>query len=470
MTSAPTTSAPPATTVPTSATTGPPPTTPEGASTSAGDSLYPELGSADLDVATYDVQLDYDPATNELAGTVTIQVAVEHREQQIALDAVGLAIESVTVDGDPAEFEATESELLVTPDIPVGPSTSQQPTTVAVTYRDEPGEAPATALPPIGWFPTRNGSYVLNEPDGARTWLPSNDHPSDKAAWRFTITVPAGTAAIANGALVDEGSGPDRSTWTWEQDEPMATYLVQLLTGAYRVLDGGTAGGVPIVNVALASDVERMQPYFDLTAAQMAFFEPFFGPYPLDRYGLAFADSSPGLAMETQGRSLFSRGDFPGGEPGYIQHLLLAHELAHQWFGNAVTPADWSDIWLNEAFATYAQWMWLDEVGLERLGPTAESNLAARQFPSRPTSEPTPETLFAYESYDGGAVVVHALRQELGDEAFFDLLRRWVAENAGSSRTTDDFVALAEEVAGRSLDQFVADWLDAPALPATFPS
>jgi aminopeptidase N len=469
-TTAPSSTDPPIPAPPTSVdpgTTTTPATT--DASTSAGDELYPELGSADLDVAHYDVQLDYDPASNELSGTVSIDVAVDRRTPQLAFDAVGLTVESVTVDGEPAEFDTTASELLVTPDIPVGPSRTGRPTNVEIAYRDQPGPADTTASLPVGWFTTRRGAYVLNEPDGARSWLPSNDHPSDKATWRFAITVPAGTTAVANGTLVGERLDTDDSTWVWRQDDPMATYLVQLLVGDYRVLDGGRAAGVPIVNVALAADVERMQPYFDLTPPQMEFFERILGPYPLDGYGLAMSDSVPGLAMETQGRSLFSRSDFQGGEPGYIEHLLLAHELAHQWFGNAVTPAAWRDIWLNESFASYAQWLWLEEAGLEDLEVVAQSNLEARQQPTRPTSEPTAETLFDYESYDGGAVVLHALRKVVGDDAFFEILRRWVADNNGQSRTTDDFVALAEQVAGRSLDEWQAEWLDAAALPAQFP-
>jgi aminopeptidase N len=173
--------------------------------------------------------------------------------------------------------------------------------------------------------------------------------------------------------------------------------------------------------------------------------------------------------METQGRSLFSREDFTEAEPGLIQQLLLAHELAHQWFGNAVTPADWSDLWLNESFASYAQWLWLDHIGLWDLEAQAEANLRQRQSPTEPTGEPTRGNLFGYERYDGGAVVVHALRGQLGDDAFFELLRRWVADNDGTSRTSADFIELAEEIGGQQLDTFFATWLYADALPPEYP-
>ena len=446
------------------------PGTDDPVSTSAGDSLYPELGSADLDVVSYHVRLSYDPATTELEGTVTLDVAVARRLDELAIDASGLTIEAVDVDGEPASSFRTEgNELFIEPATSVGPSTPDDPSVVAITYRDDVGPSRSTAELPIGWFTTDGGSYVLNEPDGARTWLPSNDHPSDKASWLFEITVPRGTTAVANGTLVDQRTGPDGTRWVWRQDEPMPTYLLQVLTGDYKVLEAGRAAGVPITNVALARDVERMQPYFDLTDDQIEFFEPLFGPYPLDGYGLAFTDSFPGLAMETQGRSLFSREDF-GGEVGYIQQLLLSHELAHQWFGNAVSPARWQDLWLNESFASYAQWLWFEEIGFDTVASLAASNLQGRQLPTEPTAQPTAATLFGYERYDGGAVVLHALRRQLGDDAFFRLLRRWVADNDGTSRTTDDFVALAEEVGETDLDRFRADWIDAAALPSKFPS
>ena len=134
-----------------------------------------------------------------------------------------------------------------------------------------------------------------------------------------------------------------------------------------------------------------------------------------------------------------------------------------------MSPADWSDLWLNESFATYGQWLWLDHAGVESLDAVASRMLAVRQFPGEPTAEPSVFNLFGFERYDGGAVVVHALRQEIGDEAFFRLLQRWVAENDGASRVTEDFTALAADVAGRDLSAFFATWLYARTLPPTYP-
>jgi aminopeptidase N len=212
-----------------------------------------------------------------------------------------------------------------------------------------------------------------------------------------------------------------------------------------------------------------MQPYLDVTPEQIDFFEQYFGPYPFESYGIAMTDVSFGGAMEEQGRSLFGRSDFESGELGYSEELLLSHELGHQWFGDAVAPARWRDIWLNESFASYAEWMWLDHAGYIDLAETAAQNLDQRQNGSVATGDPTVDGLFGYEVYEGGAVVLHALRSALGDDTFFEVLQRWVADNVDTSRTSDDFIALTEEVSGRDMTQFFDDWLYATDLPDRYP-
>lgn len=453
------------------ATTIPPTTTPTATPTddraAAGDPLFPELGNDGLDVTHYLVRIGYRPVKPVIDGEVTVSATALRALDQIVLDAVGLDVAEVTVDGRSSGFTVTDDELVID-----GPLAAGEAVEVAVRYSAAPtGEAAGFDLE-AGWFATPDGSYVLNQPDGARLWMPADDHPGDKATWRFELTVPDGLAGIANGEQQPSvDAGPD-TTWIWEQREPMATYLVQLLTGDYEVIEGGTAGGVPLVHVALAGDVDRMRPYFDTVIPQLEYFETVFGPYPLDRYGLAFTESFSGLAMETQGRSMFSADDFLGtdGSIGYFEDLVLAHELAHQWFGDAVTPADWADLWLNESFATYGQWLWFDHSGRAPLDESAELALATRQAPSEPTGAPSVDNLFGLERYDGGAVVLHALRGEIGDDAFFATLARWAADNDGTSRSTEDFIALAEQVADRPLTAFFATWLFSDAVPDAYPT
>ena len=303
--------------------------------------------------------------------------------------------------------------------------------------------------------------------------MPCNDHPSDKATYTFEITVPSGLTAVANGDLVDQTSSEGLTTYTWAEGRPMATYLIQLLTGDYSIVEGVGPNGLPLLSVVLTADEERMQVYLDGIAEQIDFFDDLFGPYPLDRYGVAMTDSFGGLAMETLGRSLFSREDFLSGENGYIEQLLLSHELGHQWFGDAVTLARWQDIWLNESFATYAQWLWLDHVGLDTLDDQASQALIGRRGErAAPPGDPEVGDLFGFNSYDGGATVLHALRRTIGDDRFFDLLRAWVERFDGRSASTHDFIALAEEIAGQDLSEFFDTWLYGPGdlVPPRYPA
>lgn len=429
-----------------------------------GDPLLPDLGFRGIDVTHYDLELRYDPATGQLDGSVALDVTVVAELDRLALDAVAaLDVTGVLLDGEPIEPERRDDELVVPAELEAR-STHR----LAVTWSARPQPVTAADGVPAGWFRTSSGSFVLNEPDALHSWMPANDHPSDKATWRIVLDVPDGTTGVANGLLVETTSSAGRTRFTWDVADPMAPYLVLVLTGDYELVSGETADGLPLRHAVLRDELADSREARDLTEEMLEFFEARFGPYPFDVYGIAVTDSFSGLAMENQTRSLFSADDVA--DPGAgreFRELLLAHELAHQWFGNAVSPASWSDIWLNEGFATYGEWLWLDHRGLVPLSVNAERALASgRAFP--PAAPPL-ERLFDVTVYDAGAVVLHALRAEVGDEVFFDVLRTWASEAGGSARTTEEFVELAERVTGRSLDAFVATWLDAESTPSTFP-
>jgi aminopeptidase N len=432
-------------------------------STSAGDRRLPALGSADLDVDHYDVSIFYDPTGRTLAGRLVASGVVTALTDRIALDANGPAASHVTLDGEIASFAHDGAELLVELAEPLAPGGSFE---IDVTYELVVADQ-RFPTEDAGLFPTADGLWSVNEPDGASTWMPINDHPSDKATWSFAITVPAGLTAVTNGALVGTVEASDSTTWSWEQSEPMASYLVSLLVGDYVVVDGGESStGVPLQHAVLREHRDALDAYAPVTDRQLVFFEDLFGPYPFDRYGLALADSVSGLAMETQGLSLFSAVDL-NGSLGELQHVLLAHELAHQWFGDAVSPATWDDIWLNEGFATYAEWLWLEEVGFGEVDITARRALRSLPPSGWPLSRPS--ELFGAVSYIGGATVLHALRITVGDDAFFAGLRSWVATHLDASAGTDDFQAVMEEVSGMSLDDFFAAWVHAEVIPIEFP-
>ncbi|MCB0966048.1 MAG: M1 family metallopeptidase [Ilumatobacter sp.] len=431
-------------------------------STSVGDPRYPTLGTAGIDVEHYDVALDIDPTSGRLDATVRISGTFTVATDQLSFDLDGPTVRTASVDGD--EVDATvegRDVVLHLDDVrDVGDGFVAE---IAVTSRVEDGPSFG---PDAGVFVSDDGLWSVNEPDGVSTWMPVNDHPTDKATWTFDITVPTDVEAVANGELDDITVSGDSTTWTWRQDDPMASYLVLLLVDDYEFVDDGeielSSGTVSLHHVVLDGRRDDLEPYIDVTRRQLEFFDELFGPYPFDRYGLAIADSQPGLAMETQGLPLFSVADLDG-SLGPLQHLLLAHELAHQWFGDAVSPATWDDIWLNEGFATYAQMLWFDEIGMSTIEREAE--LALRSLPDDGWPLSAPTELFGTVSYNGGAAALHALRLTIGDDDFFALLRRWVVDHDEGTATTAEFERVAEEVSGRDLGDFFDEWVDSPDGP-----
>lgn len=441
-------------------------------STSAGDPRYPSLGSSDIDIDHYDVVLDFQ-SDHSLCGSVTISGQTLAATDQLAFDATELVVNtaSVTVaSGDAAQqapFQLVDRELIVSLGEPAPAGSAFEAIIDFCDHIDSTDDFFTGA----GLFPTDDGAWSVNEPDGVSTWMPVSDHPTDKATWKFAITVPHGLTAIANGAFsgsratTSERSDRAATTWTWEQDEPMAPYLVTLLIGEYTLVNQGVStSGVTLDHAVLTSDREALDPYLDVTLEQIDFFEELLGPYPFDRYGLAITNSIGGLAMETQGLSLFSVDDLDG-SLGYFQHLLLAHELAHQWFGNAVSPATWDDIWLNEGMATYGEWLWLDTVGMQTVESAAEFALRARNV--GPVYEP--DELFASAVYQGGAAALHAIRATVGDDAFFDGLRTWLSTYLDQTATTAQFQAVMEAVSGEDLDDVFDAWVYASAQPDSYP-
>lgn len=452
----------PATATPTTtvATTEPAAAAGAGAS-GVGDPYFPDLGNGGYDVEHYDLALTVDPTTGALTAATAIIDAVATQDlAAFDLDFLGLDIGSVTVDDAPATTARAGRELTVTPASAIAAGDGFR-TTVTYSGMPEPAPSAVEVVPEAGWFAIDSGTYVLSEPAGAATWYPVNDHPSDKATYTFRITVPEGFEAVANGVLTGQASDGTSMTWTWEMTDPMASYLATVVTGQLTIESAEGPAGVEIRNVFPEGLPEAEQAVFDSQPAMMDFFDDLFGPYPFDAYGVVVVDVDLGVALETQTLSLFGR--------GVSGDAIVAHELAHQWYGNAVSPADWQEVWLNEGFATYAQWLWAEHQGLAPIDAIAaeeHDQLARTGEGDIPPGDPGVEGLFGSTVYVRGALTLHALRRTVGDDAFFTILRRWVVDHSGGTASTDDLVALASEVSGQDLAPFFASWIDAAALPA----
>ena len=305
---------------------------------------------------------------------------------------------------------------------------------------------------------------MLNEPEGASTWYPANDHPSDKATYTFHITVPDGVSAVANGDLVSQTpTGDGHTTWTYDAKAPMASYLTQVVIGDYRVTNELGPEGITIRNVFATHLADEATVDFSRTPEMITLFASQFGPFPFDIYGALVVDERSQFALETQTLSIFDASFVDGSVTG---DQVMAHELAHQWFGDSVTPATWKDIWLNEGFATYAEWLWQEHVGGMSVADMA-NRVHGQITSSTLTGDPGPEQLFDVEGvYLRGALTLQALRLTVGDDVFFTILRTYAARFADRNVATADFVAVANEVAKRDLHDLFDAWLYREALPA----
>ncbi len=432
--------------------------------TGLGDSLYPGLGNGGYDVLHYDLDLSLLADRTTVSGLATIEAAALHDLDRFNLDLNGLEVLEVVVDGQPAEYGRTGTELTIVPPAPVP---AGEAFTVAVAYSGIPQATQSQAIPfPVGWLTALDGThYVASEPDGASTWFPNNNHPLDKATYVFRVTVPDPLLAIANGTVVDTVTDLDATTYTYEMRQPMASYLATVVIGDLEVVDDAAstaAAGIAVRNVlppALAADPP---PALGRQGEMLAFLETVYGDYPFDVYGIAVVPELPG-ALETQTLSVF--GDAITGSA--LFEAVLVHEIGHQWFGDHVSPGDWADIWLNEGFATYTEWLWLEHTegaeALQTIATGTRDALAGVGLP--PPGSPPADDLFNTSVYRWGALTLQGLRNTIGDDAFFATLATYVDRFGGASARTADFIAVAEETSGMDLTEFFDMWLYGDDIP-----
>jgi aminopeptidase N len=425
-----------------------------------GDPGLADLGDPATDVGHYHLDLTVDPTSGAITeGVAVIELGAVDDLEEVSLDLAGLTVEAVAVDGDPAAARRDGPRLVVPVELAEGDRA-----TVTVCYSGTPEPVASAALfdVPVGWQLATDGVFVLAEPEGARTWFPVDDHPTDKATYTIEVTVPDGWVAVANGvggatATVDPDGG---STHRWEMRQPMAPYLATVLVGRFERTELSAVGGVPVdvwaVEGAPSGAVEVLSAQSEVLDVLVGLF----GPYPFDDLGSALL---PGralghglldrVALETQGLSIYGL--------GAVSEATLVHETAHQWFGNSVTLTSWTrDLWWVEGLATYAQWLHAEQ--LHGRGAYDAEVASARRTVDRLDGEIgdlDPTDLFGTLAYQGGALVFAALRDEVGEDDLLEVLRTFAERHRHANATTDDLVAVASEVAGRDLARFFAAWL-----------
>ncbi|MFJ4503409.1 M1 family metallopeptidase [Streptomyces sp. NPDC088864] len=436
----------------------------EGRPGAAGvrDPYFPKLGNGGYDVSHYAITLDVDPAGQTLRGSVEITARATQDLSSFNLDLAGLTVDSATVEGRPAAVNRAGNELTLRTDADVEGRLRRGETFRAVVrYSGSPKTVTDPDGSEEGWLPTDDGAVALGEPAGSAAWFPGNHHPGDKAAYDLTVTVPEGLTAVSNGVPAGPpATKKGRTTFRWHTAEPMASYLATLAIGRFETKTSTLPSGVTVFTAVDPEVAEESARTVARVPEIVAWEAEHFGPYPFSATGaIVEREDDAGYALETQTRPFF---------PGAPSAGLLVHEMAHQWFGDSVTPESWRDMWLNEGLATYAEWLWEEE---KEDTPAEESFQDAYEdednwaFP--PADPPSAAHISDDPVYGRGAMVIHKIREAVDDdEEFFALLRGWTRKYRHGNASTADFTAYVEEATGEDLSGLWKAWLYGGSRPA----
>ena len=432
-------------------------------SAGVGDSFYPLLGNGGYDVIHYRIALDIDPATNTMDAATTITAVATQDLSSFNLDLSGLHVASVDVDGDAAFFSREGSEMTVSPPAAI-PDGAEFSVTVIYSGTPQPIADPGVPFTRIGWQWMGGVIFTVNEPSGAMSWFPGNNHPTDKATFAFHITVPAGSTAAATGVLVEEVLDEGRTTATWLMNDPMATYLAAVYVGDFERRENVQPDGL-LIRDYIPPDIESgLAEALSITPDIIRYYESILGPYPFEAYGTIVLPFATGFALENQTLSVHGLDT--------LDPYVIAHEIMHQWFGNSVTIDDWSDIWMLEGFASYIPFMYLADAHEFDLEATMmeQHAIVISQAASPPKGIEVHE-MFDFDAvYRRGALALHALRLHAGDATFLDVLRAHYEGAAGHPTNTEAFLRTVEEVAGEDAVALVESWLFDTEVPEALPT
>ncbi|GAB3495047.1 M1 family metallopeptidase [Amycolatopsis cihanbeyliensis] len=432
-------------------------TDPAPGAAGAGDPYYPADGNGGYDALGYEVSVRYEPAANRLRGDTVLTATATKDLSRFNLDLRGFEVESVRVNGRPAEFRREgEFELVISPARALAEAETFQ---ARIRYGGAPRAAGEGQLGANGWQRTGTGeAFVLGQPHSAAYWYPVNETPRDKATFRLEATVPEGWTAVSIGREIGARTADGWTTTTWEERTPVASYLTTLAIGRFTLERRDLADGTPVLD-AYAPGAEEQRDLGRRTGEVIGFLAGKFGPYPQRAAGGIYLDERIGFSLETQGRPVYAE---------WADLETVVHELAHQWYGNSVSVRSWSDICLNECLASYAQWLWLEEQRGEdldaRFHRIVERTRNDDEFWSPKLHEMGAGNEFE-GVYDKGPLAIHALRRKIGEEAFARVLPEWAAEHREGNASWPEFERFVTEISGQELDAFFAAWFRGTGIP-----
>ena len=460
------------------------------------DPYIPGVGTDVATIEHIDLTLDVRLAANRVAGVAVLRVRLRRQTSSVELDLHRLAAQSVTGTVDGRTLKVRHSQPRRTPHrlvVQLGESLPEGALVeLTVTYAGTPAPR-RSPWGTIGWEELTDGVLVAGQPHGASTWLPCIDSPAVRSTAQITLTCDAGYLPVANGTGRPVRTRGSRVTWQWRMDRPVPAYLLTVQIGRYRRVDAPTAVPVPAGRGAhaaasrVAADADAGLPPLRLVvsprqeqraraalapqARMMSAFVDAYGAYPFEEYTAVVADEVLEIPLEAAGMSLFGTNHLDG---SWESERLIAHEMSHQWFGNAVTLGRWSDLWLHEGFACYSEWLWAEASGRSSIASMARR--AWHRLREEPEDlvlvDPGPRDMFDDRVYKRGALTVFALRELLGPRAFRDMVRAWVAQHrfgtvdTAALRAHVHAWAEAEGVEGSDVDALFEAWTARAPLPA----
>lgn len=425
------------------------------------DSVYPEVGDPLVDALHYDLALAWDPDAARLEADEALTFRATGDAGAFRLDlSDALEVSRVEVDGDEVSFAHESKDLVVEQPVSAGTTYVVE---VAYAGSPEPWPAPterADFAGGVGWTTTGEGeTYTFQEPYGAFTWYAVNDQPADKALYDFTLTVPEPWSGVANGELTSTTAEDGLRTTTWHLAEPAASYLITAAFADFTVTELESPSGVPIT-IWGPTDDPRAIGQTEYAPEAMAWLEEILGPYPFDTFGIVVVDGESG--METQ--TMVTLGDTAYS----TSRAVVVHELAHHWYGDTVTPEDWSDVWMNEGMTMYLQGMWeAEDEGIDvgvLMDRWAKFEDDEREY-AGPPGDYHPQRFGSGNIYYGPALMWHELREQIGDEAFFDVVREWPRSQENGTADREEYLTWVEERTGEELTAFFDAWLLSPTTP-----
>jgi aminopeptidase N len=432
-----------------------------GRSTPVAEPMYPQRGNAGLDVLHYDLKLAWNPDTRLLKGVATLRIRPTRAANEVKLDFTNYTVETTTLNGTAVAGSVADEKLTVA--VPV---VADKPVTLQVTYSGKPNPVPMPSkrkdVGPLGLTVTEAGGLrTMQEPFGAFTWYPANDTPSDEALYDIAVTVPGGWAAVASGTP-QPGDG-----YAYRSTVPVASYATTLAVGKYKKETITGPHDLPITLWYEPGPDDALVEPLKKSAKHLEWLEQRFGPYPFPSAGVVLIDATS--AMETQQMITLGRqGAAPGKQQQAMVESILVHEYAHHWFGNAVTPAVWSDLWLSEGWATYVQNLWDKEahkLSEKNLDDYLQKQDGLARKESGAPAKAAADNFAGHCVYVCAAAMLNNLHAELGDDAFFALGRAWVQDQRHTTQTRAAFIAFVNKQTGKDLTGRINDWLDADTTP-----